>query len=127
MWNLSLLQSLGPEAASLPALHRAFFSPATPLAAISALLPRLQRESQRASLEMMAPTLPRPVRGRVPMLVVGGDGDVLIPTISLSEAALYHGADLDVLKGAPHGLMLDLAWWQPSADSVLAWLDQKKL
>lgn len=127
LWNLGLLQSLGPDAVNLAAVHRALLSPATPVAEMAALLPRLQRESQRISIEMMAPPLPLPLRGRFPAFVVGGDRDVFLPMVSLHECALYHGADLDLLKGAPHGLMLDRGWWQPAADSIIAWLDQRAL
>jgi hypothetical protein len=34
---------------------------------------------------------------------------------------LFKG-ELRILQGAPHGLMLDHAWWQPTADEMIAWL-----
>jgi hypothetical protein len=41
--QLWLLQSLGAGAVSAPVMHRALFSSGTPLAAVEAMVPRLQR------------------------------------------------------------------------------------
>ncbi|WP_231376260.1 hypothetical protein [Magnetospirillum fulvum] len=46
----------------------------------------------------------------------------MIPTADLREAAAFYGAELEIFDGAPHGLMLDSAWWQPTADRILVWL-----
>ena len=67
------------------------------------------------------PHLPIPSERR-PILVLGGDRDVLVPSAALYETATYFGADLDVMDGAPHGLMLDTVWWRITADRILAWL-----
>ena len=127
LWQLGLLQSLGPGSVSPQTIHDAFFSAATPALKVAHLLPRMQRESQRIATELLAPAQPRPPDGpdRPPILVIGGDADVFLPTNCLRESATYFDGDLIVLKGAPHGLMLDTAWWQPAADTVIGWLDTK--
>ena len=72
-------------------------------------------------LNPIRPRLPQP-RGSLPILVIGGDRDVLVPSFALTEAAAYFDAELQILPGAPHGLMLDTAWWKTTADRTLAWL-----
>ena len=121
LWQLGLLQSLGPEAVSPEVVRRAFFSDGTPVQAVRQLLPRLQAESHRIAAELMAPAQPNPPAEKVPVLVLGGDADIFLPTSAFRETATFFGGDLEVLKGAPHGLMIDPVWWQPAANSILAW------
>jgi len=129
LWQLGLLQSLGHEAVSADVIHRAFFSDKTPGEDVAHLLPRLQPESHRISSELLCPAQPMPRIGKdaVPMLVLGGDADVFLPSSAFRESANFWKAELDILKGAPHGLMLDHAWWQPAADCILTWLAANKL
>ncbi|MDO8608780.1 MAG: alpha/beta fold hydrolase [Phaeospirillum sp.] len=125
--QLGLLQSLGPSALKDDVIRRALFSNSTPTELVAHLLPRFQPESQNICVELLNPVrprLPRP-RGKTPILVMGGDHDVLVPSLALLETAAYFDADLDVLTGAPHVLMLDTSWWKPVADKTLAWLDAK--
>ena len=122
--QLGLLQSLGPSAVRGEVIRRALFSVATPADTVAHLLPRFQQESQAISVQLLSPPrppLPRPAERR-PILVLGGDRDILVPSGALYETSTYFGGDLDVLAGAPHGLMLDTVWWQISADRILAWL-----
>jgi len=129
LWQLGLLQSLGHQAVSADVIHRAFFSDKTPGEDVAHLLPRLQGESHRISSELLCPAQPLPRQGgnAIPMLVLGGDADVFLPSSAFRETANFWKAELDVLKGAPHGLMLDHTWWQPVADRILAWLGASKL
>ena len=127
LWQLGLLQSLGAEAVSAEVIHRAFFSKETDPATVAHLLHKLQGESHRISAELLAPAQPLPPNNGTPVLVVGGDADVFLPTSAFRETATYFRADLEILNGAPHGLMLDTVWWQPTADKVIAWLKKNKL
>jgi pimeloyl-ACP methyl ester carboxylesterase len=124
LWQLGLLQSLGPEAVSPEAIHRAFFSKETQPSEVQHLLPRLQRESQRASAEMLSPSQPTLPSPSLPILVMAGDADIFLPLSAARETATFYKAELEVLNGAPHGLMLDSAWWQPSADKIIAWINK---
>jgi pimeloyl-ACP methyl ester carboxylesterase len=125
--EFGLLQSLGPSAVEGEAIRRAFFAASTPADALAHLLPKLQKESHRICVELLNPPRPRlPLgRNRPPVLVIGGDRDVLVPAAALMETATYFDAELSVLGGAPHGLMLDEAWREPTAERILSWLDQK--
>lgn len=124
VWQLGLLQMLGPEAVPAEVIAKAFLSPFTSPADIAHLVPRLQRESHRVAAELMAPPQPVPPAGpdKPPMLVLGGDRDIFLPVSAFRETATYYGADLKILKDAPHGLMVDTAWWQPVADTIIDWL-----
>lgn len=129
LWQLGLLQSLGPQAISPDVIQRAFFSDKTPGEEVQHLLPKLQAESHRISAELLCPAQPMPRLGAdaVPVLVVGGDADVFLPSSAFRETATFWKADLEILPGAPHGLMLDHHWWKPVADKIIAWLGEKKL
>ena len=127
LWQLGLLQSLGPEAVSPEVVRRAFFCESTPAEAVRHLLPKLQAESHRIAAELMAPAQPSPPEKKMPVLVLGGDADIFLPTSAFRETATFFGGDMEILKGAPHGLMIDPHWWRPSADAILAWLAGKNL
>jgi pimeloyl-ACP methyl ester carboxylesterase len=123
LFQLGLLQTMGPAAVSPEIVHHAFFSRLTPTEAVVHLMPRLQGESQRVSADLLCPPAPRLIDGQVPpVLVVGGDADLFLPVSALEETAALFKGELRILQGAPHGLMLDHAWWQPTADEMIAWL-----
>jgi len=127
LWQLGLLQTFGPEAVSPHVIQRAFLSPESSIDAVHRMLPKMQQESNRLAGEMMAPSQPPPppASERPPILVLGGDADAFLPVAAFRETATYWGADLSILRGAPHGIMADTVWWQPAADSILEWLEEK--
>ncbi|MTJ84009.1 MAG: alpha/beta hydrolase [Telmatospirillum sp.] len=129
LFQLGLLQSVGPSMVSPSVVHRAFFSAGTPPEAVARLLPRLQEESPRVTLDLLCPPEPRAVPGRArpPLLVVGGDADLFLPVSAFTDTADHYGGDLNILPGAPHGLMLDDVWWRPTAEIMLSWLDRQGL
>ncbi len=90
----------------------------------------MQRELPRASAELMAPPplwTPPEAKDRPPVLVLGGDADVFLPRSAMQETADAWGADLDLLKGAPHGLMIDTAWRDVTAEKIIDWLDRLQI
>lgn len=121
LWQIGVLQTLGPQAVDPFVVHRAIFAAETPLSLGHAYLPLLQDESRRVSMDLMGwlrPPLPEPLP---PVLVAGGDADAFVPVSALRETAAYWNGDLTVLPGVPHGLMLDPSWPQ-AADVLLEWL-----
>jgi pimeloyl-ACP methyl ester carboxylesterase len=124
MWQIAMLQTLGPQSVDAYAVQRALFAPGTPASLGRAYLPRLQDESRRISLDLMGwlrPPLPRPLP---PVLVAGGDGDAFVPVSALRETAAYWSGDLALLPGIPHGLMLDPSW-TAVAEAMLEWLRRR--
>jgi pimeloyl-ACP methyl ester carboxylesterase len=126
LFQLSLLQSLGPEWAAPAVIGRALFSSKSTPESRDGLLQKIQRESPRASAELMAPPplTPPKAKDRPPVLVLGGDADVFLPRSAMQETADVWRADLDLLKGAPHALMIDTAWRDIAAEKIIAWLSE---
>lgn len=124
LFQLALLQSLGPEMASPAVIARALFSSKSAPETRAQIVKKLQRESPRASAELFAPPplVRLPDADRVPVLSLGGDADVFLPRSAFQEIADFWQGDLEVLQGAPHALMLDTAWRDIAASRILAWL-----
>lgn len=125
LWQLGMLQSLGPQAVEPLTIYRCLFSTETPISTVMQYMPNLQMESRRATLELMMPNLP-PVDEATapPCLVLGGDQDAFIPVSALEETARFHHADLEIIHGLPHGVMLD-ATWEMAARAIALWLDRR--
>jgi len=123
LWmQLLCAQTLGIDAVDPVLLGRSLFSADLEPAARERYARRFQPESSRVALEMGLqgawPSLTRPI---TPSLVIGGDQDLLIPLLELETTAATFQADLQVIPGANHLLMLDTCW-KVVADRVLAWV-----
>ncbi|HLO76219.1 MAG TPA: alpha/beta hydrolase [Magnetospirillum sp.] len=125
LWQLGRLQTLGPEAVDYEVVRRGLFSDDFPPEQAYAYVPRFQRESQLATNELLMPQwfhlMPRPA---IPALVLGGSRDAFIPYGDLALAATYWAADMKVVDGMPHVMMLDTTWKQ-AADPLSGWLNQR--
>jgi pimeloyl-ACP methyl ester carboxylesterase len=103
------------------------FSTHLSAAEIDRYLPQMVMEGVRVMVEahLPFPILPAFLAG-IPALVVGGDQDLLVPSISNVRTALYHGADCRLVPEQGHLLQLEPGAHQV-ADLVLDWLDQRNL
>lgn len=127
LWQINLMQMFGQHLVSPEAMHRAFFSSRTPPAQVMHHMDRMQQESQQVILDLMNPLeLPRTLPKPPPTFVLGGDCDVMIPPLALHQSALAYNADLEIMTGAPHGMMLDNCW-PIAAGHIAAWLDKRGL
>ncbi len=70
------------------------------------------------------PLTPPPASDRPPTLVLGGDSDVFLPRSALQETADAWSVELELLKGAPHALMINSAWRDIAAEKIIGWLDE---
>lgn len=127
LWQLGKMQAVGPEGVDYEVVRRGLFSADFPSEQALSFVPRFQRESQLAANELLMPQwfhlMPRPP---IPALVLGGSRDAFIPYGDLALAATYWAAEMKVVDGLPHVLMLDNTWEQ--AASVLAdWLNRRFL
>ena len=119
---LSRVQSRDMSATDFETIRRGLFSKDFPDDLALGYLPRFQRKSLRANLELMVPqAVFLMARPRLPALVLGGDSDGFIPTTDLKLSALFWGAGTHVLEGVPHALMLDTSWRRP-AEILADWL-----
>lgn len=125
LWQLGRLQTIGPEGVDYEVVRRGLFSEDFPVEQANRYVPLFQRESQLAANELLVPQwfhlMPRPA---VPALVLGGSRDAFIPYGDLALAATYWAAEMKVLDGLPHVMMLDTTWEQ-AAEALSGWLDQR--
>jgi pimeloyl-ACP methyl ester carboxylesterase len=122
LWQLGRLQTVGPDGIDFDVVRRKLFSQDFPIDLARRYIPLFQRESQQAANELLLPQwfnlMPRP---SMPALVLGGDEDAFIPYSDLALAATYWGAEMSVLHGTPHVMMLDTTW-EKTAGAMLEWL-----
>jgi pimeloyl-ACP methyl ester carboxylesterase len=102
-------------------MHRAFFAKDMPRATVESYWRRFQPESwMRGDVGRFAATLPQP-HPALPLLVVAGAEDATFPPRAQEITAGYYQADLRVIPGVGHEMMLD-QHWQDAAQVVLDWL-----
>ncbi|MCS6844300.1 MAG: lysophospholipase [Caldilineales bacterium] len=122
--NLTL--SLYPIVAT-PALAReALFTPDMPEEAVQDYAGRLQDESYRAFLDMLAFSLPKPHKVKTPMLVLGAGRDTIIVPAQVEATARAYGTRAEIFPEMGHDMMLDPAWEQ-AAQRILTWLRERGL
>jgi len=88
-----------------------YFSPQMPPEDLLAFAHLIQEESQRAVLELLMLACKfQPVRPKLPVLVMGGEFDLLFPPSLLPFIARRWQAEMQVIPATGHVLMLDVAW-----------------
>ena len=113
--------------ASLAALQHALFAGPVAEDRLKAYYRLMQPESQRAMWDMTFFNLPRLRRQQCPpMLVLGAEGDILVPPPEVEKAARYFGTEAEIFPGMGHVMMLE-AEWQKVADRIIEWLRAGKL
>ncbi len=84
---------------------------------------RLGKESFRAFWEVMY-NLPNPKKVKTPMLVLGGENDIIVPPDEIEKTARAYNADFKIFPDTAHDLMLERNW-QTVADFMIDWLKIK--
>ena len=83
---------------------------------------RLGKESFRAFLEMIY-DLPKPNRIRAPILVLGGENDVIVPPSEIEKTGRAYNAEYKIFPDTAHDLMLERNW-KAVADFMIDWLEK---
>jgi pimeloyl-ACP methyl ester carboxylesterase len=83
--------------------------------------PLMCAESFVAYLGLM---LPFHHRTSVPLLVVGGSADGLITVQEFADTAKHYKAQLEIIEGGSHDLMLDKDF-EKTAEVIKSWLEEK--
>ncbi len=120
--NLTL--SLWPLVATPERAREAFFSKSMPDAKLRAFAPRLQDESYRAFLDLLALDLPQPDRVKTPLLVLGANDDTIFSPAEVSATARAYGTGPKIFPSMAHDMMLEDGW-ERVAEHMLAWLDDR--
>ncbi|MGD0142979.1 MAG: alpha/beta fold hydrolase [Rhizomicrobium sp.] len=117
----NLTFSLYPLVATPELAREAFFSPELDDASLRSYWSKLQDESFRGFLDMLALDLPRPARVRTPLLVLGGAKDSIFYPWQIDATARAYNTHAEHLPGLAHDMMLEPRW-RDAADRILGWL-----
>jgi len=118
--TFSLIHNIGT-----PELYKeAFFSTNIPGKELTAYYARVQDESYRAYVDMMALNLPKPEKVNTPMLVLGTTDDNLIASSEVEATAKAYNTHAEFFPDMGHAMMLDIGW-QAVADRILDWLNEQ--
>ncbi|MDQ2093946.1 alpha/beta hydrolase [Rhodalgimonas zhirmunskyi] len=112
--------SLYPMVADPADAARLFLDPATPAPEANRFHAKLQDESFRAFLDMVALALPGKPARPYPALVLAGADDALFPPKAEQRLARRLATTAQVLPGAPHDLMLS-PHTETTARHILDW------
>jgi len=122
--NLTL--SMYPIIGKQSLTREAFFSDDLSEEMVETYFSRMQDESYRAYLDMMALNLPRPKEVKAHMLVLGASNDRIISTGEIEATALAYNTEAGIFPDMAHDMMLE-AGWQAVADRILDWLSEQGL
>ncbi|MDV7340423.1 alpha/beta hydrolase [Terasakiella sp. A23] len=124
-WTLNQAMMFSTDLVSFDALKRMLVTDDTHPASLAEVHGLFQPESMRALNDVTYFDIPRKrAKEGFPIKVIGGDADVMIPVTALKETATFHGADLTIIKGGPHALMLDKCW-KDVAEVLRGWIEGK--
>lgn len=113
----------GPTLTSRYQLKALMLSPETDIEEIEKGTAHFQHESLRAIAEAGIMDFPYlPFDSETPSLVIGGDQDHLISVEALEETASYINAEVQIIEGAPHAIMLD-SRWKSVAEPISQWIN----
>jgi len=93
-----------------PQAFAVFVSRTMPKQDIARLQARAQDESVRAFVDALLTPLAPPRPATVPTLLVAGSEDAMVTVAEHRRTAAYHSAELCLLPGIGHDLMLDVGW-----------------
>jgi pimeloyl-ACP methyl ester carboxylesterase len=114
---------LGGGRMAVEALREALFAQPVSADLLRKFYRSMQPESHRAIWDMTLFNLPHlGAMHRVPMLVVGGEHDHLMPASLVEMTARSYGQEAEIFPGMGHGLMLERDW-QKVAARIRAWLE----
>ncbi len=118
--------NLRPVIATPELAREAFFSADFSNDELLAYWERMEEESYRALLDMVALDRPKPGKVNTPLLVLGaGRDNMLAPSEIEATARAYH-TQYDIIPDVAHNSMLE-ARWQNVADRILDWLKERRL
>jgi pimeloyl-ACP methyl ester carboxylesterase len=124
---LAAVQLGGNGSPALPRLRDWLLSSSVTEKDAARYLRRMQRESQRALMDLAWPqhVWIAPSIG-VPVLVIGARDDAFFPIAMVEESARFHGVAPIIVDDMAHVMMLEPEW-RTAADRIAEWLDRRGL
>ncbi|HTH64251.1 MAG TPA: alpha/beta fold hydrolase [Gemmatimonadales bacterium] len=124
--RVNLTLSLQPVIATPQLAREAFFSADFPDEQLRAYWQLMEDESYMAFLDMVALDLPKPVRGKTPLLILGAARDNMLKPSDIEATARAYDTQSEIIPDVAHNSMLELRW-QSVAERILVWLKERKL
>jgi pimeloyl-ACP methyl ester carboxylesterase len=121
-WELAQVQSFGavlPNAEEI--VRKVLFSDHMPAEKVREYHIQWQPESWRVVFDMMGWDVPRPMAAPPPMLVLGSEGDVMVPASLVRLTARAFGTEAVIFDRMAHAMMLEDDW-QRVAEQLCDWL-----
>lgn len=94
-----------------------FFSPTMSQQALAEHHAKLQDESYRAALDMLALNLPKPHLIDTPVAVLGGEEDQMFSVSEIAQTARAYGVEPKIFPAMAHNMMSEPNW-----EFVAAWI-----
>lgn len=114
---------LAPLVATPELVRELLFSASTPDAAINTYQQRLQDETYRGFLDMLALDLVKTKQvNRVPMLVLGAQDDAIVSQRQIRRTAEVYDAEAQIFPNMGHDMMLEPGW-AAVVERIHAWLE----
>lgn len=121
-WEVGKTQAFGGRRASAATLRRALLDDDVPDDVAARYVARMTGESAAAVMDMLGGNLvDTRLVGPIPLLMLGGAEDRLIPPAYVRAAARRFGVEAAILPGIAHGLMLGRGW-ETVAARIRDWL-----
>ena len=118
---------LAPLVATPELVRDLLFSASTPDKQVITYQQRVQDESYRAFLDLLAFNLVKTEQvNRVPMLVLGAENDTIISQRQVRRTAAVYGAEAEIFPNMGHDMMLEPGW-QAVAERIDGWLTTRGL
>jgi pimeloyl-ACP methyl ester carboxylesterase len=101
--------------------RKVMFSEEYPEIKLDKVMAQMQEESFRLFLEMTALNLPDYKKVKIPLLIIGGEKDYLIPEKATRKMAALYKTDPYIIKDAPHNIMME-SGWEKVAEKISSFL-----
>ena len=124
--RVNLTLSLQPVIATPQLAREAFFSADFPDEQLRVYWQLMEDESYMAFLDMVALDLPKPVKGKTPLLILGAARDNMLKPSDIEATARAYDTQSEIIPDVAHNSMLELRW-QSVAERILVWLKERKL
>jgi pimeloyl-ACP methyl ester carboxylesterase len=118
---------LAPLVATPELVRDLFFSASTPDKQVNTYQRRVQDDSYRAFLDLLALNLVKTKQvNRVPKLVLGAENDTIFSQRQVRRTAAVYGAEAVIFPDMGHDMMLEPGW-QAVAERIDGWLTARGL
>jgi pimeloyl-ACP methyl ester carboxylesterase len=119
--KVNLTLSLQPVIATPELAREAFFSADFPNDQLRAYWHLMEDESYRAFLDMVALDLPKPVKVKTPLLILGAARDNMLEPSEIEATARAYHTQFEIIPDVAHNSMLETRW-HTVAERILVWL-----